>query len=250
MQLGQVALPAFNLHPEILLLVPHGLVVIGYSFRRRGGTTLGNPWPARIRTSKILPADIVKAIMLSVSAPFAVSPLGGGSACARELPSGSILNPSAGTVMLPNGSVVAIAKFPCSMTSVVWQTTGIAAVGRCQPLALVVVATTVLLYFVAGRRPIRDLEPPLALRLINAASWNGYGVSPFVHDFIDARSHIPIPMFDGDGLAGSLGCEIGPKKHTRGRELTKDGIRTPGGSIPRFCISIGFHCIASYAASP
>jgi hypothetical protein len=39
--------------------------------------------------------------------------------CAREVPNGSIVDPSAGRITLSNGSVLAITKFTCSMTSVV-----------------------------------------------------------------------------------------------------------------------------------
>lgn len=59
----------------------------------------------------------------AIAAPLstsAVSSQGGGLLCAREVPSGSIVNSAGGTIIFPNGSVVANAAIPCSMTSVVY----------------------------------------------------------------------------------------------------------------------------------
>jgi hypothetical protein len=78
------------------------------------------------------------------------SQVAAGSVCAIELPSGSTVNPSAGTITLPNGSADAITKFPCSMTSVIWAT-GRSAIGKYLPFTLIVIATMALLYFVAVR---------------------------------------------------------------------------------------------------
>ena len=158
-----------QLHPETLLLVPLGLAVMGYSFRRQGGVRPGNSRPigAQAAASRALPIAVVIAIVitavLSVNAATSLavaSQAAAGSRCAIEVPSGSTVDPSAGRIVLSNGSVVAITRFPCSMTSVVWGTTGNAAIGQYMPLALAVVATTVLLYLAARRRPMRDVEPP------------------------------------------------------------------------------------------
>jgi hypothetical protein len=63
---------------------------------------------------------------VAIAAPLSISPQDssqdGGLVCARELPSGSIVDASAGKITLPNGSAVATTKIPCSMTSVVWCT--------------------------------------------------------------------------------------------------------------------------------
>src|SRR5271163_4545607 len=47
-----------------------------------------------------------------------------GPVCAREVPSGSIVDSPVGRVTLPNGTAVAITKFPCQMTSFVLGTSG------------------------------------------------------------------------------------------------------------------------------
>jgi hypothetical protein len=75
-----------------------------------------------MRALRLLPVAIVTAMFLSINAPisFAVSSQNGGAFCAREVPSGSIVDASAGTITFPNGSVVASANMPCSMTSVVF----------------------------------------------------------------------------------------------------------------------------------
>jgi hypothetical protein len=79
-----------------------------------------------MRASKVLAAAVVIAMIFSVNAPvsFALAAQNTGSYCAREVPSGSTVNPSAGTVALPNGSVVATTRFTCSQTSVVWCSSG------------------------------------------------------------------------------------------------------------------------------
>lgn len=85
-----------------------------------------------MQASRILPVVILMTIIFSVNAPisFAVASQDGASVCAREVPSGSTVDPSAGTVALSNGSVVVTTAFPCSMTSVIWSTTGNAAYGK------------------------------------------------------------------------------------------------------------------------
>ena len=147
----------FQLHPEVLLLVPLGLAVIGYSFRHRGGTIGEKQIGAQLVASRVLPIVVVIAIMIGVilsvdgTAFFAeASQVAAGSVCAIELPSGSTVNPSAGTITLPNGSADAITKFPCSMTSVIWAT-GRSAIGKYLPFTLIVIATMALLHFVAVR---------------------------------------------------------------------------------------------------
>jgi hypothetical protein len=81
--------------------------------------------------SKLLATVLAIAIVLSVNAPvsFALASHNASSVCAREVPSGSIVDPLAGRITLPNGSTVALANIVCSMTSVVWTTTGNAAYG-------------------------------------------------------------------------------------------------------------------------
>jgi hypothetical protein len=254
-----------QLHPEILLLVPLGSVVIGYSFRRRGGTRPGNLWPTRVQASKVLPIAVVIAMVLAVSAlaSFVFASQAAGSTCAREVPSGSIVDPSADTVVLPNGSVVAIAKFPCSMTSVVWQTTGIAAIGQFLPLALVVVATTVLLYLVAKRRPMRDVEPSPTLRLLNPASWNGNGVSPLVYEFVYAREVIslvsslilrvlrcgPRPI-DGHAFHGLLGQPDIVSVRTRDENIVREESGSQGSPAIAFDLNANVNWLAYTLRDP
>lgn len=84
-----------------------------------------------MRASKVLAAVMVIAMALSVNAPvsFALATQGTASVCAREVPPGSVVDPSAGRITLSNGVVVALADIPCSMTNVIWGTTGNAAYG-------------------------------------------------------------------------------------------------------------------------
>ena len=81
-----------------------------------------------MQVSKAFGAAVVMAILLSLNAPmsFALAQQSASatSFCAHEVPSGSTVNPSADTIVLSNGSAVALSNFPCSMTSVVWGTTG------------------------------------------------------------------------------------------------------------------------------
>jgi hypothetical protein len=151
------------LHPGILLLVPLGLAVVGYSFRRQGGARAWNLWPigGRAAASAALSIAVVIAVVSSVyaitSLPVALGAVE--SRCAIEVPSGSTVDPSAGRVVLSNGSAVAMSHFPCSMTSVVWAAAGIAVSERYLPLALAVVAIAVLLYLAVRTRPMRDVGP-------------------------------------------------------------------------------------------
>lgn len=150
-----------QLHPEMLLLVPLGLIVIGYSLRRRGEIWPWNSSPVRVQASKALPIAIVIAIVLSGTAwtSLSVASAEAGSLCARELPSGSIVNPATGTIALPNGSIIAAADFPCTMTSVVWQNTMIGNIGPYASVALFALATILLVYFVARKRAMPDAGP-------------------------------------------------------------------------------------------
>jgi hypothetical protein len=68
-------------------------------------------------------------LMVAPVASIHAQSLGAAPVCAREVPSGSVVNPSAGTITLSNGSIVAAADIPCSMTSVIWGATGNAAYG-------------------------------------------------------------------------------------------------------------------------
>jgi len=81
-----------------------------------------------------------------------------GTICAYGVPNGSVVDPSAGTVTFPNGSTVATTELHCQMTNVVWQSVGIAAIGRYLTFALVAGAATVLAVFVARRRLMSDVQ--------------------------------------------------------------------------------------------
>jgi hypothetical protein len=87
---------------------------------------------APMQASRLLPVAIMIAMVLSINAQisFAAYPQNAGETCAREVPSGSIVNPSAGTVTYPNGSVVAMADVRCHMTSIVYGYNGIDASGQ------------------------------------------------------------------------------------------------------------------------
>jgi hypothetical protein len=100
---------------------------------------------------------VVAAIYVITSLPVAFG--AAGSRCAIEVPSGSTVNPSAGRIVLSNGSAVAISHFPCSVTSVVWAAVGIAVPELYLPLAIAVVAIAVLLYLAARTRPMREVGP-------------------------------------------------------------------------------------------
>jgi len=143
-----------GLHQEILLLVPLGLGVIGYSFRRKGRTRPADPWPTGVQASRVLPIAVAVVLSIGAMTSYAFAPKSSGPVCAREVPNGSIVDPAGGRITLSNGSVVAITKFPCSMTSVVWGTNGIAAIGQYLPFALVFVAAIVLLHSFARKTPI------------------------------------------------------------------------------------------------
>jgi hypothetical protein len=147
-----------GLHPEILLLVPLGLAVIGYSFWRKGRTRPANPWPTGVQASRVLPIAVAVVLSIGAMTSYAFAPPSSGPVCARQVLNGSIVDPSAGRITLSNGSVVAITKFPCSMTSVVWGTNGIAAIGQYLPFALVFVAAIVLVYSFAWRREKTDVD--------------------------------------------------------------------------------------------
>ncbi len=84
-----------------------------------------------MQASKVLAAVMVIAMVFSVNAPasFALASQSAASVCAREVPSGSIVDSTVGRITLSNGSVLAITDIPCSMTSVIWGTTGNAAYG-------------------------------------------------------------------------------------------------------------------------
>jgi hypothetical protein len=147
-----------GLHPEISLLVPLGLVVIGFSFRRKGRTRPADPVADWRTSSRGLPIAVAVFLSIGVLAAYAFAPQSSGPECARQVLNGSIVDPSAGRITLSNGSVVAITKFPCSMTSEVWGTNGIAAIGQYLPFALVFVAAIVLLYSFARKREKTDAD--------------------------------------------------------------------------------------------
>jgi hypothetical protein len=150
-----------GLRPGILLLVPLGLAVVGYSFRRQGGARAWNPWPVGRRGATSAALFSMAVVIAVVGSIYAITslPVAFGateSKCAIELPSGSTVNPSAGRIVLSNGSAVAISHFPCSMTSVTWGAAGIVVSEQYLPLALAVVAIAVLLYLAVRTRPMRE----------------------------------------------------------------------------------------------
>jgi hypothetical protein len=155
-----------GLHQEISLLVPLGLAVIGYSFRRKGRTRPASPWPTGVQPSRALPIAIAVVLSIGAVASYPFAPPSSGSVCARQVLNGSIVDPAGGRITLSNGSVVAITKFPCSMTSVVLGTNGIAAIVQYLPFALVFVAAIVLLYSFARKREKTDADGLAILRRV------------------------------------------------------------------------------------
>jgi hypothetical protein len=103
------------------------------------------------------------AIMLFTISLLAATSLislhqGSGAICAYEVPNGSVVDSSAGTVTFPNGSTVATTELHCQMTSVVWQSVGIAAIGPYLTFALLAGAATVFVVLVARRKLISDVR--------------------------------------------------------------------------------------------
>lgn len=95
-------------------------------------TESGRSSPSHLSTVAFASITIAAMLGLSLNAPFALasSEAATSRACAFGVPSGSIVNPTLGNILLPNGTEISETSLVCESTSIRLQTTGALANGH------------------------------------------------------------------------------------------------------------------------